>query len=169
MSAYQKIHRALLRAFKYTCSLFWLLESRYHLYAYRVASHSGYRSLIMLQCEYRGRHEYSNLLSAEDRLEGCSQSHLGLSETNVTAQKTIHRHRAHHILFYFLYRNQLRFSLLVAELRFKFVLKLRVRRESKSRRSLSLSIYFDKILSYILNRSLSSRLLAHPFAATHNR
>ena len=80
----------------------------------------------MLKGEDCGRHKHSNLLAVCNSLERCSYSHLGLSESNIAADKSVHRTIVLHIPLDCAYSLLLVRCILVHERRFKLLLHVRV-------------------------------------------
>ena len=93
--------------------LFWRAEARDHIHVDRKRSHSAGQRLKMLKCQDSCGNEYRYLLSAKHSLICGSHCHLGLTKANVSAEKSVHRHGAHHIFLNVLDSRKLSVGLVV--------------------------------------------------------
>ena len=101
-------------------------EPRQHLDLHRIRLEALAESGHVLRREQRGRHEHRRLLAVLHTLEHRAQRHLGLAESDVAADETIHRACCFHIALHFDDRLQLVGSLDVRETGFHFLLPRRV-------------------------------------------
>ena len=89
---------------------------------------------LVLFGEHRGRHEDRDLLAELRGLEGGADRDLGLSESDVAADQSVHRRARRHVPLDRRDRGDLVLGLLVRELGFEFPLPVGIRGESNPRR-----------------------------------
>ena len=118
----------------------------------RKAFHPLSEGLVVLPCEYGGRHQNSALLGIHDALECGSYSYLSLSEADIAAEKSVHRLFLFHIIHYLLYAAKLVVRFIVRESAFKVVLPVGILTEGIALCGSSLGIELDKLVSHILDR-----------------
>ena len=70
----------------------------------------------MLPRKNGSRHKYSALLTVTYTLECGTECNLRLSESYISAEKTLHRGSTHHIVLYFLYTAELIVRFNIAEM-----------------------------------------------------
>ena len=169
MRAYQYINLTSSYSFNNAFLLFGASETGNHFNRHGIISHARRRRLEMLECKNGSGNEYCNLLSAHYRFKRGAQCHLGLSKANVTEQKSVHGHRAHHIALYILYRRKLRIRLFKSKISRKGVLKLGISRKCKAGLSLPFRINCNKLLCDIARGTLGVVFRFYPIAAAHFR
>ena len=107
--------------------------------------------LKMLVGQYRGRHQHSDLLVVGYCLESGPEWLLPSSETDITADQTVHRTVAFHVLLDLLGRLQLVGSILVEEAGLKFMLQKAVRTVAEAFFLLAQRIEFDEVAGNVLD------------------
>ena len=72
-------------------------EAGEHIHVYRKGAHTAGEGLVVLEGKDGGGNQYRHLLAVGHRLEGGTQSHLGLAVAHVAAEQTVHGGGALHI------------------------------------------------------------------------
>ena len=106
---------------------------------------------VLLHEQGRG-HEYGNLLAVLHRLERCTHGDLGLSISDIAADKPIHGSGALHIGLHFINACQLIRSLDVGECIFEFVLPRGINCESMTLGCLARGIQANELTGDLLDR-----------------
>ena len=140
-------------------------EAAHDLYVHGVAEKALHRRLVVLLCQYGGRHEDGRLFSAEDALHDGAQGDLGLAVAHVAAEQAVHGHGLFHVRLYLLDAAELVVRLLKAEALLKLRLPGRVGREGVALLAAALGIELDEALGQLLGRGLGAGLCALPLRA----
>ena len=122
----------------------------------------------MLMCKNCCGYKYRNLLTCLYCFESCSDCNFSLSESNVTANKTVHWYCAFHISFNIFSCFCLIHCIFIHERCFKFFLPMRIDRKLKTRLRLTHCIKFYQFPSYVLYTLLGFLLLLLPFTRTQS-
>ena len=110
-----------------------------------------YRTLEMLPRKDCGGHKYCTLLAVQHTFECRTERHLCLSEAHVSAEKSVHRNRLHHILLYLVDAAELIVGLGVIETSLEILLPVIVLGECIALCLSTLCIKGDKLISHILD------------------
>ena len=106
-------------------------------------SESFLKGLIMLLCQYGGRHQHCHLLASHDRLEGCPDGNLRLAEAHITAEQPVHRLLSLHIPLNIIDGRKLVGGFLKGKCVLKLILPHGIRPEGKSLGFLPLGVQPD--------------------------
>ena len=123
----------------------------------------------MLPGEDGRGHEYGDLHTVGNALEGRAQRDLGLTEADVAAEQAVHRDGALHIALDLGDRLQLAVGLSVFELRLELLLQFVVGRERMPLHPLAGGVERDQLLRDALRRAFGLRLGALPLGRAHFR
>ena len=132
-------------------------------YLDRESAHTGADGVVVLHGKDRRGHEDCHLLAVHDRLERGAESDLRFTEAYVTAEQSIHRDGALHIVLDILDCKKLSVRLLVIEGRFEFPLHLVVGRERVAGTAHTLGVERDEFFRHRLDRRFDLRLCLAPF------
>ena len=113
---------------------------------HRHALHPTQYGLIMLPSQDRGRHQEGALFALADTFKSGAQGHLGLTETDVSAQQAVHRNRPLHIVFNLIDAPKLIIGLFKLKPALKVILQIGVGGEGITRCMHPLGIKGDKAL-----------------------
>ena len=112
-------------------------ETAQHFRFYRKPVEAVQNRIVMLKGEYRGRDKHCNLFTVADAFERGTQSNLRFAESHVAAEKSVHRARLFHIMFYFVNASHLIVRFFVFKAVFKIVLHIYIGRKSVARHCLT--------------------------------
>ena len=151
VGADNNVYLALFELFQYAFALFCRACAAQVFYRAGELFQSLLEVKIVLIGEHGGGHEHCHLLAVGGGLEGCAYGNLGLSESHVAADETIHRTSALHVLLHFVCGFQLVGSVLVDEACFEFVLQVGVGREGESLFAESLGVELYEVAGNVLD------------------
>ena len=123
----------------------------------------------MLLGQNRSRRQEDDLLSPHQGLEGSAQSHLGLSETDIPAEETIHRSPGFHVLLDLGNGTELIRSFLVWEAHLQLPLPRRVGPIGVPLSCLSLGLEFQETPCIEKNRFFRGLPRFRPLVVTERR
>ena len=115
-------------------------ETAYHFHSDGITGHALAERVEVLLREYGRRHEQRNLAAALDRFKGGADGDLGLPETDVSADESIHRARALHVGLGFGDGAELVAGFRVGKGTFKFFLPRCIRRTGETRLGFALGV-----------------------------
>ncbi len=133
------------------------------------ARESFVECLCVLTNEQSRRHEHRDLLTVLDGFERGPHGHLGLAETDVTRNESVHRDGPLHVDLDLINRRQLVGRLGERKRFFKFALPRSVRAKRVALARHACRIQLDKLHGNVTNGATSLRLGLRPVAATHLR
>ena len=122
------------------------------------------KRLVMLESQYGGGYQHGHLLIVRYRLECRTDSHLGLSETNVSTNQPVHRTGTFHIRLDLGGSLHLVRRVLIDEAGFQLMLHEAVRRVGETRLLLAFGIEEDQVPGDILHLRLGTFLHLFPCA-----
>ena len=125
--------------------------------------------LEMLVCKYGGRHHHCHLFVVAGSLECGSNSNLGLPETDVTANETVHGLRTFHISLYLLRHLQLVGGVLVNEACLQLMLHEIVGSESESSLFAAFAVKQYEVAGNVLEFRLRTFLETVPGSGAQTR
>jgi len=82
------------------------------------------KGVVVLICKHRGGYEHCGLLAVDGGLEGCAHGNLGLAESHVTADESVHGAVALHVGLDGLGGGELVWGILIDERCLKFLLQI---------------------------------------------
>ena len=125
-------------------------------------------SLVVLIGQDRSGHKYSHLFGVAGCLEGRTDSHLGLAESHIATDESVHRMSTLHIGLDVLSCLKLVGSVLIEEAGLKLVLHEGIRTKGKAFFIAPLGIELDEIARNVLDALLSALLHAVPCSGAEN-
>ena len=164
MRPYQDIYRPLLQILQGLTDLRGSPCPAYIIYLAREILQAFAKGLIVLEGEYRRRHEDGHLLIVRHRFEGSAYGHFGLSKAYVATNQAIHRTVTFHICLHVGSGFHLVGRILVDKARLQFVLHETIGTEGKALLLLPFGIKQDKVAGDIFHLLL--RPLLHLFPST---
>ena len=158
MGTHHNVHLTALYTANDVRLLFCSAETRKHLHLDGEALKTLEDGVIMLEGQDGGRHQNSALLTLAHTLKGGTECHLGLAESHVAAEQTIHRHRPLHIPLDFVDTPQLVLGFLILKVALEIVLPLLVRPEGIAGGRHTLGVQCHQLLGDVLHRTLDAGL-----------
>ena len=131
-------------------------KSRKHSDFGGVFHHSLFKRVIVLVGKYGCRNEIRDLITAHYRLKCGTQSNLGLSVPDISAQQPVHRVRLFHISLNLIDAAQLVVRFVIRKRRLKIVLPLGVGRKRDTGHIGTLGIKLNQLFRHIRRRSLDT-------------
>ena len=131
--------------------LFLGAKSAEHLYDHRIIFKPVDECLVVLLGEYCSRDEHGHLFAVHDDLERGAERDLGLSETDVTADDTVHRSFSSQVLEDLVNSAQLSFCLFELKPFFHLAEKLILRRVRMPLGDLAFGVELDQLLCDIFD------------------
>ena len=162
MRANDDVDAAVLKVVEHLPGLLCRACARQVVHPYGHTLQTALECLVVLICQHRCGHHHRHLLRVACCLEGGAHRHLGLSESHVAADETVHRARGLHIGLHVVGGFQLVGSVLIEETCLQFVLHERVGRERESPLASSGGIQFYKVARNVLYLLLGALLQSVP-------
>ena len=122
--------------------------------------------LVMLQGQDGGGYQHGYLFAVSSSLEGGTNGHLGLSETHVAADESIHRALAFHVAFYIVGGLELVRGVFIDEGCFELGLQVAVGGKLEALAALAFGVKLDQLTSNVLDFTLCLGFQSVPCVGT---
>ena len=169
MRADEDIYFACCQVGEQFLGLFGRFESAEELNPHRHVRHALAESVVVLQCQHSGRYQYRHLFAVSRDLKRGTHGYFRLTETYVTADESVHRHRTLQVVFHIRRRLRLVWRILIEERCLQFMLHVSVGRIGETLLLLAHRIQTYQVARYLFHLVLRPLFQPFPLSASQTR